>query len=139
MKKLLTTAAAALFICTASAHADEASSGEEQIPMKYLEINQKCENSDIEKYNLCLKDALLEIMNGSFTDEQIEDLKKQLDGIEKQVAEAEPDYSNPLVKEIEGNEAKIKEFRAENMNLIWKRLLIETLNSLKKAMEAEPL
>ena len=133
--------AAALILCSSAVCADEIqdAANEAHIPLQYLEINQKCENNDIYNYNACLKSALFNIVDNSFTDEQIKDLKGQLDGIEKQVDTAELDYNDPKVKEIENNPAKIKEFRAQNMNLIWKRLIIETLNSLKNAMEAEEI
>lgn len=133
--------AAALILCSSAVRADEIqdAADEAHIPLQYLEINQKCENNDIYNYNACLKSALFNIVDNSFTDEQIKDLKGQLDGIEKQVDTAELDYNDPKVKEIENNPAKIKEFRAQNMNLIWKRLIIETLNSLKNAMEAEEI
>lgn len=133
--------AAALILCSSAVRADEIqdAADEAHIPLQYLEINQKCENNDIYNYNACLKLALFNIVDNSFTDEQIKDLKGQLDGIEKQVDTAELDYNDPKVKEIENNPAKIKEFRAQNMNLIWKRLIIETLNSLKNAMEAEEI
>lgn len=133
--------AAALILCSSAVRADEIqdAADEAHIPLQYLEINQKCENNDIYNYNACLKSALFNIVDNSFTDEQIKDLKGQLDGIEKQVDMAELDYNDPKVKEIENNPAKIKEFRAQNMNLIWKRLIIETLNSLKNAMEAEEI
>ncbi len=138
MKKLLMATAAALILCSSAVRADEIqdAADEAHIPLKYLEINQNCENNDIYKYNDCLKTALFKIVDESFTEEQIKDLKGQLDGIEQQVDTAELDYNDPKVKEIENDPAKIKEFRAQNMNLIWKRLIIETLNSLKNAMEA---
>lgn len=141
MKKLLFSTAFAVmfFVNTASANKIQDAADEAQIPMQYLEINQKCENNKIENYNLCLKDALLKIINKSFTAEQIQNLNLQLAGIEKQVAEAELDENDPTVQALENDPERIKEFRAQNMNLIWKRLLIETINSLKKAMEAQEI
>lgn len=134
MKKMLMMTIAAT-ILTATATLAQNTTTDTQIPMQYLEINQKCETKEINQYNDCLKKALMDIMSTNFTEDQLKDLNAQLDSIEKQVADAELDYENPKVKAIEGNEEKIKEFRAENMNLIWKRLLIETINSLNKAME----
>ena len=60
-------------------------------------------------------------------------MKKQLNDIEAQVAEAEPDYDNPKNADLKDNPAKIKEFNANNMNLVWKKLLIETLNSIEES------
>lgn len=141
MKKLLFSTAFAVMFCVNAASADEVqdAADEAQIPMQYLEINQKCENNNIEKYNLCLKEALLKIINASFTEVQIQNLNLQLTGIEKQVAEAELDENDPKVQALENDPERIKEFRAQNMNLIWKRLLIEMINSLKKAMEAQEI
>lgn len=103
-----------------------------KIPMSYLPIDQKCINTDVNLYNMCLKEALLKVLSENFTPEQQEELKKQINDIETQVAEAEPDFDKPQNKDLKDNPVKIKEFNAQNMNLIWKRLLIETLNSLEE-------
>ncbi len=131
MKKLpIITAAFMLAAISAQAEKPEETPDNIQTPEQYLEIDKGCQNSDIYQYNSCLKEALFKIMSATLTEEQIDDLKSQLAGIEQEVDTAEPDYDNPQVKTAEGNESKIKEMRAESMNLIWKRILIETLNSL---------
>ena len=69
-------------------------------------------------------------MDDTLTEEQVADLKSQLNNIEQEVDTAELDYDTPQAKAVEGDENKIKQFRAESMNLILKRILVETLNSL---------
>ena len=102
------------------------------IPAAYLAIDQKCINTDVNIYNMCLKEEFMKVLSENFTLEQQQELKKQIADIEAQVAEAEPDYNNPKNADLKDNPVKIKEFNANNMNLIWKRLLIETLNSLEE-------
>ena len=102
------------------------------IPAAYLAIDQKCINTDVNIYNMCLKEEFMKVLSENFTLEQQQELKKQIADIEAQVAEAEPDYNNPKNADLKDNPVKIKEFNTNNMNLIWKRLLIETLNSLEE-------
>lgn len=102
-----------------------------RIPVLYLDIDQKCINTDVNIYNMCLKEEFMKILSENFTPEQQVELKKQLDNIEAEVADAEPDYTNPLNHNLKDNPVKIKEFNAQNMNLIWKRLLVDTINSLE--------
>lgn len=103
------------------------------IPMAYIAIDQKCINADINAYNACLKDEFMKVLEENFTPEQQAILKQQLADIEAQVAEAEPDFDNPANEGLKDNPEKIKEFNIHNMNLIWKRLLVETLNSLEES------
>lgn len=103
------------------------------IPMAYIAIDQKCINTDVNIYNMCLKNEFMKVLEENFTPEQQAELKKQLNDIEAQVAEAEPDYDNPKNADLKDNPAKIKEFNANNMNLVWKKLLIETLNSIEES------
>lgn len=136
MKKLPLIAACLAFATTVHAEKLTETADVIQIPEQYLEIDKGCQNADIYKYNTCLKEALFKIMSETLTEEQIKDLKSQIAGIEQEVNTAELDYNNPQAKAAEGNESKINELRAESMNLIWKRILIETLNSLN-AITAE--
>lgn len=103
------------------------------IPMSYIAIDQKCINTDVNLYNMCLKEEFMNVLSQNFTPEQQAELKQQLNDIEAQVAEAEPDYDNPQNKDLKDNPVKIKEFNAKNMNLIWKRLLVETLNTIENS------
>lgn len=132
MKKLPMITTALIMLAAASARAEKLTETADgiQIPEQYLEIDKNCQNSDIYRYNSCLKESLFKIMSDTLTEKQIEDLKSQLASIEQEVDTAELDYENPQAKAAEGNENKIKKLRAESMNLIWKRILIETLNSL---------
>ena len=132
MKKALILSLAFSFLSFPLAAAD--TEGEDiHIPMKYLEIDKDCNNTDVNLYNICLKEAFLNIISQNFTPEQQKDLRAQLDNIEAQVAEAEPDFNNPQNADLKDNPVKIKEFNAQNMNLIWKRLLVETINGLEQA------
>ncbi len=134
MKKLFF--AALFFCCFVSFKGFAQENTEEQeihIPMAYLAIDQKCINTDVNIYNMCLKEEFIKILAENFTPEQQEELKKQLDDIEAEVAEAEPDFENPQNKDLKDNPVKIREFNAKNMNLIWKKLLVDTLNSLEES------
>lgn len=131
MKKLpIITAALILAAAPSFAEKLTETADDIQIPEQYIEIDAKCQNSDIYRYNSCLKEALFKIMADTLTEEQIADLKSQLNDIEKEVDTAEFDYDQPQAKAAKGDEKKIKQLRAESMNLIWKRILVETLNSL---------
>ena len=134
MKKLYFAVIGAAMLSAAPLLAQEEQKSDEEvrIPMAYLTIDKKCINTDVNLYNMCLKDEFMKILAENFTPEQQAELKQQLDDIEAQVAEAEPDYDKPENKDLKDNPVKIKEFNAQNMNLIWKRLLIETLNSLEE-------
>lgn len=131
MKKL-TILTAALILAASPSYAEKLTETADdiQIPEQYIEIDTKCRNPDIYRYNSCLKDALFKIMDDTLTEEQVADLKSQLNNIEQEVDTAELDYDTPQAKAVEGDENKIKQFRAESMNLILKRILVETLNSL---------
>lgn len=136
MKKIyLAMIGAAMLISSPLCAQEQEDEQEIHIPMAYLQINQKCENTDINLYNMCLKEEFMKVLAENFTPEQQTELKQQLNDIEAQVAEAEPDYDNPQNEGLKDNPEKIKEFNANNMNLIWKRLLVETLNSIEESQE----
>lgn len=133
MKKIFYLALFSALLWQTNLQAQEPNTDEIKIPMEYLNIDQKCFNTDINLYNICLKEAFLNIIEQNFTSEQQVELKNQIADIETQVAEAEPDYDNPVNQGLKDNPAKIKEFNAKNMNLIWKKLLVDTINSLNDA------
>lgn len=135
MKKLgLVLFGSVLFLSSPLAAQEKEEKKEDiHIPMAYLAIDQKCINTDVNLYNMCLKEEFMNVLSENFTPKQQDELKKQLDDIEAQVAEAEPDYENPQNEGLKGNPEKIKEFNAKNMNLIWKKLLVETLNSIEES------
>ncbi len=103
---------------------------ENELPQQYTNIIKKCDTSDMAAGNKCLKDALLEIIGKSFSAEQKAYLGEQLNLIEKQVADAELNEDNPEMKNIIGNEEKTKEYKAQTLNLILKKLLFDTLSML---------
>lgn len=133
MKKIFLTMIGATMLASSPLCAQEQTEEQDiHIPMAYLEIDQKCINTDVNIYNMCLKEEFIKVLTENFTPEQQAELKQQLADIESQVAEAEPDYENPENEGLKDNPEKIKEFNANNMNLIWKRLLVETLNSVEE-------
>ena len=136
MKKICFAILGAAMIISSPLCAQEQEDEQEiHIPMAYLQIDQKCINNDVNIYNMCIKEEFMKVLAENFTPEQQTELKKQLADIEAQVAEAEPDYDNPENEGLKDNPEKIKEFNAKNMNLIWKRLLVETLNSIEESQE----
>lgn len=133
MKKICLLMVGATILLSSPLCAQEAEEEQDiHIPMAYLSINQKCENADINLYNICLKEEFLNILSQNFTPEQRTELMKQVNDLETEIAEAEPDFDNPNNEGLKDNPSKIKEFNAQNMNLIWKRLLVDTLNSLEE-------
>ncbi len=134
MKKIFLTMIGATMLASSPLCAQEQTEEQDiHIPMAYLEIDQKCINTDVNIYNMCLKEEFMKVLAENFTPEQQAELKQQLSDIEAQVAEAEPDYNDPKNEGLKDNPEKIKEFNANNMNLIWKRLLVETLNSVEES------
>ena len=103
---------------------------EDGLPQQYTNIIKKCDTQDTAAGNKCLKDALLEVIGQSFSAEQKAYLGEQLDIIEKQVADAELNEENPEMKNIIGNPEKTKEYKAQTLNLILKKLLFDTLSML---------
>lgn len=103
---------------------------ENSLPQQYTDIIKKCDISETSAGNKCLKKALLEVIGQSFSSEQKAYLSKQLELIEKQVAGAELDEGNPEMKNIIGNPEKTKEYKAQTLNLILKKLLFDTLSML---------
>lgn len=135
MPKIFYLALIAGLLCSNNLRAQENQENNEEIriPMAYLSIDQKCINNDINLYNICLKDSFLNILKENFTEEQQKELMQSVNEIEKQIAEAEPDYDDPKNADLKDNPSKIKEYNAHNMNLIWKKLLVDTLNNLENA------
>lgn len=102
-------------------------------PPQYMEIVMKCNDVDIFKNNKCLKDELLNIIGKSFKPEQKIDLSSQLDEIEKTIDKSQLNDKNPEIKALGNDPEKIKNEKAQNLNLIWKKLILDTLKMLDES------
>lgn len=93
-------------------------------------IINECKNENIAEFNNCLKKELADIINQVFDNPENVYLLKQMDEIEKNVEEAEFNLEDEQVKKIVANKEAAHELRLLNLNLIWQKMLNNTLNMI---------
>lgn len=101
-------------------------------PPHYMETVMKCNGGDVFKDNECLKTELLDIIGKSFKPEQKAYLAEQLNEIEKTVDKSQLNSKNKEIQALGNDPEKIKKEKAENLNLIWKKLILDTLKMVNE-------